>query len=241
MTGFTGGGALRGRRVLVTGASAGIGRATALACAAAGARVACLGRRSAAVDEVAGAAGGLAVVADVRNLDDVVAAVRAASSRLGGLDAVVHSAGVGRHGPVQDTDLDDWREMFETNVLGLLAVTKAALPHLLAARAPADLVAISSLSGRRVRNAATGVYSATKFAVHAACEGLRHELHGTSTRVTVVAPGGVDTEFGGSTPGDGRAALSADDVARQVVWALAQPADVLIREIGLSSTRQAPG
>jgi NADP-dependent 3-hydroxy acid dehydrogenase YdfG len=243
-------GALAGRRVLVTGASAGIGRAVAVACAAEGAHLACLARGRAALEEVAGEVGGLPVVADVRERSAVEGAVSAAVDGLGGLDAVVNSAGVYRPGGVEHTDLDGWREMFDSNVLGTLVVTKAALPAL--ERSPsADVVNLSSLGGRRVARVESGVYSGTKFAVQAISESMRREFFDKGIRVAVVAPGAVRSGFGLDSDDDeqvariaqrrSRIGLEPAAVARQVVRILAEPRDVTVYEIMLASTRQPPG
>lgn len=233
-------GALAGRRILITGAASGIGRATAEACGEAGALVACLGRRRNTLEPLAGSVGGVAVVADIRDPAQVGRAVAVASDALGGLDGLVNSAGTARLGSLQSTEAEDWRVMFETNVIGLLVVTKAALPHLQQVAGVTDVVNVSSMSGRRVRGVDFGIYGGTKFAVHAVSESLRREVHGTGVRVTVVAPGAVDTAFGGATPGSGRVALHPDDVARQIVWAMSQPEDVVIHEIAMTSVRQPP-
>lgn len=232
-------GALQGRRVLVTGASSGIGRAVVEACASAGAHVGCLGRRQVPLEQIAAAVGGTAATADVRDAEQVARAVAAVRDGLGGLDAVVNSAGVIRPGSLRSTDADDWRLMFDTNVIGLLSVTQAALPDLLGAPL-ADVVNLSSMGGRRVRSVGFGIYSATKFAVHAVSESLRRELHGTGIRVTVLAPGAVDTSFTGAPAASERVGLDPADVARQVVWVLSQPPDVHLHEIAMTSSRQPP-
>jgi NADP-dependent 3-hydroxy acid dehydrogenase YdfG len=234
------------RRVLVTGASSGIGAATARACAARGARVAVLARRAQALETLAAEIGGAAFAADVTDEQATRAAVDAAADALGGIDALVNNAGVMRPSLVAEGKVEDWRAMFDVNVLGLLLATHAALPHLRASDR-ADIVNVSSLSGRRVPNAPAGVYAATKHAVHALSEGLRQELGGDGVRVTVIAPGLVDTDL---LDGDEHAAaarireraaqlgLTAADVGSAVADALAQPPHVLIRELVLSPTAQ---
>ena len=214
----TGSARLAGRRLLVTGASAGIGAATARAAVAAGARVALLARSVAALDALAvelravGAAGtgprlelgaprwpeetgrtrAEVVAADV--VDPVAArsAVDRAAAALGGLDGVVNAAGVARPGPVATTPPEDWQRMLDVNVRGLLHVTQAALPHL-AAAGGGDVVNLSSMSGRRVGSPEMGVYAASKAAVHALSEGLRREVATEGVRVSVISPGFVRT------------------------------------------------
>lgn len=240
-------GALDGRRVLVTGASSGIGEASARACADAGAAVACLARRTERVQALAEELGGAAVTADVADEDQARAGVDEAADRLGGLDAVINNAGVMRLGGVTDGHAVDWRAMLEVNVLGLLVVTQAAVAHLRAAGG-GDVVNMSSMSGRRVPNAAAGVYAATKHAVHAASEGLRRELHPHGIRVTIVSPGIVDTDIaeGGSDEQARRRieelqdelGLAPSDVARQVVRILGEPPQVALHEIALLPTAQ---
>ncbi|WP_205745769.1 SDR family oxidoreductase [Egibacter rhizosphaerae] len=238
--------ALTGRRVLVTGASSGIGLATARACAAAGARVALVARRAERLEVLADEIGAVACPADVTDEAAAVQAVDFAAHALGGLDAVVNNAGVMRPSLIGEGRVADWRAMLEVNVLALLLVAHAALPHLRSA-GRGDLVTVSSQAGRRVPNAAAGVYSGSKFAAHAVSEGLRRELHAEGIRVTVIAPGIVETDL---LEGDDHDAarrlreraselgLSPEAVAGQIVHALAQPPEVLLREIAMSATAQ---
>lgn len=240
---------LRDRRILVTGASAGIGAAVARAAVAAGARVALLARRPDRLAEVAESLGTAAVpvACDLTDEQAVPAAVREAAERLGGLDGLVNSAGLFTVGPVRDTDPAAWRAMFEVNVLGLLAVTKAALPYLRTGRSPA-VVNLSSMSGRRVPRPEAGVYAATKFAVHALGESLRMELNPEGIRVTTVAPGMVDTGITDSWPESEYAeqfrerlrkdGLAPEAVADAVVHVLAAPAEVNVVEYAVMSVRQ---
>lgn len=243
-------GALTDRRVLVTGASRGIGAAVARACAAAGARIAVTARSPeplhALAQEVGQDVGAVALPADLTDEAAAREVVDAAAEHLGGLDTVVNNAGVMRPTPVTDGRVADWRAMLELNVLALLVVSHAALPYLRAA-GRGDLVTISSISGRRVPNAAAGVYSGTKFAAHAVSEGLRQELAAEGIRVTVVAPGLVDTDLleGEEGPAAARlrerardVGLSPEAVADQVVHALVQPPEIDLREIVMASTAQ---
>ncbi len=160
-------GVLDGRRVLVTGASSGIGAAIAHDVAAAGAHAVLLARRARELAELAGRLGSAAtaLTCDITDAAAVADGVGQATRQLGGLDAVVNAVGIFTVGPVADTDPASWRAMFEANVLGLLSVVRAAVPHLREGTAPA-VVNISSMSGRRVPNPDIGVYAATKFAVH---------------------------------------------------------------------------
>lgn len=187
---------LAGRRVLVTGASSGIGAATARALAGAGARVALLARRAELLAELADTVpGAVAVPADLTDDDAAAAAVEQAAGRLGGLDALVNAAGVFHAGPVASDGPgtpQQWRQMFGLNVVALLVTTRAAAPHLERGVSPA-VVNVSSMSGRRVPTAAGAVYAATKHAVHAVSDGLRMELAPRGVRVTTVAPGFVRT------------------------------------------------
>ncbi|OBJ89548.1 SDR family NAD(P)-dependent oxidoreductase [Mycobacterium asiaticum] len=195
---------LTGTAALVSGASSGIGAATAKALAAHGAAVALLARRVDRLrelrDEIA-AAGGTAVVtaADVTDAEQVAAAVQHAVSELGRLDVVVNNAGLMRMGPAAEAALRDWDDLIEVNIKGVLYLTRAALPHLIEAaadspRGVADLVTISSTAGW-VARPGTAVYSLTKFGVNAFSEGIRQEVLGKRVRVGVVGPGTVDTEI----------------------------------------------
>jgi clavulanate-9-aldehyde reducatase len=239
-------GELEGRRVLVTGGTSGIGEAVARRAVAAGAQVAVLGRRQARLDALSEELGVTAVAADVADHAAVEVATAAAADALGGLDALVTAAGLARPGPVATSDPADWRTMFEVNVLGTLHAVRAAVPYLVAA-GHADLVTISSMSGRRIQSPEMGVYAATKSAVHALSEGLRRELGPEGVRVTTVAPGLVDTPiFAGqegataerlreAAPTSG---LTPREVADPIVAVLASPPHVLHVEVALRSLHQ---
>lgn len=195
---------LAGAAALVTGASSGIGAATAKALAAEGAVAALLARRADRLADLKGeieSAGGaaLAVAADVTDAEAVSAAVQRAVAELGRLDIVVNNAGLMRSGPAAEARPQDWDDMVAVNVQGVLYVTRAALPHLIDAaasspRGVADLVSIGSTGGW-VARPNTAVYSLTKFGVNAFSEGLRQEVLGKRVRVGVVSPGTVDTEI----------------------------------------------
>lgn len=239
-----------GRRVLVTGASAGLGEAIVRHLTTRGARVAGIATHADALDRLAGETGLLPFPADVRDNDAVTAAVGAAAEALGGLQALVNNAGTLRLGMVSDGDIADWRDMTEVNLLGLLATTKAAVPYL-AASPGSRIVNISSMSGRRVPGPVGGVYSGTKHAVHAISEALRAELHDRGIQVTVISPGFVRTNYGHYiTDPDIRQQMEREqrdqgldpaDVAVQVTHVLSAPPDVHLVEIALISARQSPG
>jgi NAD(P)-dependent dehydrogenase (short-subunit alcohol dehydrogenase family) len=186
------------RVALVTGASSGIGAATALALAGRGSAVTLMARRRDRLGEVAAGirqAGGRAhvVVGDVTSDDDVARAVDETIAAFGSLDIVVANAGAGYHGSLLDTTPDDMARLMDLNFMGTFLVARAALPHLL--RAPrASLVVVSSIVGRRGLGWG-GAYAATKFAQVGLAESLRVELAGTPVKVSVVFPVSTETEF----------------------------------------------
>jgi NADP-dependent 3-hydroxy acid dehydrogenase YdfG len=239
--------ALEGRRVLVTGATAGIGKAVAVLLTAAGARVAGLGRNLASLHELAAQHEVVPVEADLRDQSAIEPAVSAAVQALGGLDALVNNAGTFRLGRVSDGTPEDWRDMLEVNLLGLLSVTRSAIPHLAAGR-NSQIVNISSMSGRRVTGPAGGVYAGTKHAVHAVGEALRAELFERGIRVTTLSPGTVETNYGSYITDEAIRSEAAQDqrdfglapehVAQQVSYILSAPRDVYLVEIALTSARQ---
>src|SRR6187431_118426 len=171
---------LDGTVALVTGASSGIGEATARALAAQGAKVALAARRKDRLDALAAEIGGLAIEADVTDREQAIAAVERTASELGRLDTLINNAGVMLLGPIVDAPVEEWERMIALNLNGLLYVAHAALPHLLSTaqqgpRQVADLVNISSVAGRRV-GAGGGVYHLTKHGVGAFSESLRQEV-----------------------------------------------------------------
>jgi len=195
---------LSGTTALVTGASSGIGQATALALAASGATVALVARRHDRLVELAkriSADGGsaIAIEADITDRAQAEHAVERAVEESGRLDILVNNAGMMHPGPMIEAPASEWDEMIAININGVLNVTRPALPHLVAAAAQpprrvADLVNISSTTGR-VANPGTAVYSLTKFGVNAMSESLRRELLGDRVRVALVEPGRVNTEI----------------------------------------------
>lgn len=239
---------LANRRVLVTGASSGIGTATAEAITRAGGRVALLARSAGALEELAGSlTGAVAVPGDVTDPDSVASAVSRAATEMGGLDGLVNSAGVVRPGDISTADPADWRLTFEVNVLGLLNVTAATL-RWLRTEPLADVVNISSMSGRRRASTAMTVYSASKHAVHVISDGLREELSGSGVRVSTISPGFVRTPiFSGVDDQEVRdryqealrdKGLDPETVAAQIVHCLAQPEGVDLLEVAMVSTNQ---
>lgn len=242
---------LRGARVVVTGASSGIGAAVARRAAAAGAHVGLLARRADRLEGLAAEIGGRALAADVTDAEAVRAAVDELAATLApgrppGLEALVAAAGTMTLGAVADTDPQRWREVLDVNVLGLLTAARAALPHL---GVDGTVVVVSSMSGRRVPSAPGGVYAASKHAAHAVADTLRLEAGPRGVRVTTVAPGFVATDLmadQGEDRDDVAAfrermhaeGLSADDVAHGVEHVLGLPPGVTVVEYALVSTRQ---
>jgi len=243
---------LSGKAVAITGASSGIGEATALALAKAGASVALGARRKDRIDELAariGDEGGTAVALEIDVSDEAAARgfVEAAHERLGRLDTLVNNAGVMLLGPVEQADSEDWRRMVNVNLLGLMYCTHAALPIMLG-RGSGDIVNISSVAGRFAR-AGNAVYAATKFGVGAFSEGLRNEITERGIRVTLIEPGFVDTELQGHNTGEAletldamrehlRDPLRAQDIAHGILYAVSQPPHVSINEVLIRPTRQ---
>ncbi|GAB3335077.1 SDR family NAD(P)-dependent oxidoreductase [Micromonospora halotolerans] len=239
---------LEGKGVLVTGASSGIGRATALALSGAGARVAVGARRADRLRALTGDAPGemLALDLDVTDPESVRDAVAATVARFGTLDVLVNNAGVMLSGPILGADTAEWTRMVETNLLGSMYAVHAALPHLLSTRGA--VVQISSTSGRTA-SAASGVYAATKFGVNAFSEALRQEVTAQGVRVVVIEPGFVATELtshltdptmraAARDMADSMRTLQAEDVAAAVRYALTQPEHVAVNEILIRPTDQ---
>jgi len=232
-------GALRGRAGIVTGGGQGIGAATVRLLARAGARLV-VGDLSApaaaAVAAGAVAAGGVAVAvaADVRREADCAALAAACRRHFGRIDFVVANAGVGDAGTVAGGDPARWRAVIETNVLGTALTVRAALPEM-QAQGRGDVVLVASVSGRE-SYAGEPIYIASKWAVVGFGRALRKEALAHGVRVTLIEPGLVDTPLARSTPLgqqwlESLTALSADDVARAIAFALAQPPHVALNEI----------
>lgn len=183
---------------LVTGATSGIGQAVAERLHGLGASVAVVGRRA---DRLATGDGYLPLALDLTDRAQAEQAVADTVARFGRLDVVVNNAGVMLNGPSLEADVEDWEAMVDLNLKALMYVTKAALPHLVAAAADgdrrvADLVNISSIAGR-FANRNVAIYNATKFGVTAASESWRQEFSPKSVRVSVIEPGVVQTELFG--------------------------------------------
>jgi clavulanate-9-aldehyde reducatase len=243
---------LSGKAVAISGASSGIGEATALALARAGASVALGARRKDRIDDLAARIedeGGTAVAieVDVSDESQARAFVGGAHERFGRLDSLVNNAGVMLLGPVEQSDPEDWRTMINVNLLGLLYCTSAALP-IMREQGAGDIVNISSVAGRFAR-AGNAVYAATKFGVGAFSEGLRNEVTEGGIRVTLIEPGFVDTELQSHNTGQVLEAieglreeigdvLRAQDVANGILYTLSQPPHVSINELLIRPTRQ---
>jgi NADP-dependent 3-hydroxy acid dehydrogenase YdfG len=249
---------LTGTAALVTGASSGIGAATARLLAEHGACVALVARRKDRLEALAAEidqAGGTALVVEANITDRIQAeaAVRQTVERFGRLDTLVNNAGLMLLGPVVGANVEDWDRMIAINVQGLLYITRAALPHLLhaadeGARRVADIVNISSIAGRVAWNG-YGVYNLTKFGVNGFTESLRQEVTQRHLRVGVVEPGGVATELGSHNKPEVRnemidpfyeqtEVLAPEDIADGVVYMVTRPHHAAISELWIMPTDQ---
>ncbi len=232
--------------ILITGASSGLGEATAELLASRGARLVLVARRQdrlAQLQQRITAAGGQAVVqlADVTQAAQLQAAVALAVSTYGRLDVMINNAGLMAIAPMREGRTDEWDRMIDINIKGVLYGIAAALP-VFEAQQSGHFINISSVAGTKVFSPGGTVYSGTKFAVRAISEGLRHEVGGI-IRTTVISPGAVESELKhGSQHGDSKAfveafyqnnQIPADSVARAIAYAVEQPADVDINEIVL--------
>jgi len=223
--------------MLITGASSGIGAATARAAAFAGFRVALAARSLDRLEELAAELGGparaVAVECDVTEWEAQTALVARAVVAFGGIDVVVANAGFGAKRGFQAESPEHWREMVLTNVYGAALTVRACFDELRARRG--HLFLMGSVAGHKVPPGS--VYGATKWAVTAMAEAARQELHGTGVRVTLVSPGTVETPFYDEPVGGEQ--LTADDVARAIVFAAGQPPHVDVNEILIRPTIQA--
>jgi NADP-dependent 3-hydroxy acid dehydrogenase YdfG len=249
---------LTGTVALVTGASSGIGEATARRLAEDGASVALVARRrdrleviAADIERTGGTA--VAVEADITDRAQAEAAVQQTVERFGRLDILVNNAGLMLLGPVVGADPEEWDRMIAINAQGLLYTTHAALPHLLKAaedgpRQVADIVNISSIAGRVAWNG-YGVYNMTKFGVNGFTEALRQEVTKRHVRVGVLEPGGVATELGSHNTGSVREEIDAfyattetlapEDIADGVTYMVSRPRHASIGELWIMPTDQA--
>jgi NADP-dependent 3-hydroxy acid dehydrogenase YdfG len=248
-------GELEGKVAVVTGASSGIGEATALALARAGAAVALGARRQdridALADRIRGEGGNaVAIAVDVSDEAQAKAFVAGAREQLGGLDVLVNNAGVMLLGPVDGAEVDEWRRMIDVNVLGLLYCTHAALTPMREGGG-GHVINLSSVAGRNAR-AGAAVYNLTKFGVTAFSEALRQEVLYSNIRVTCVEPGFVETELQGQNKNPvvlqgvekmreqiGQV-LTADDIADAILYAVTRPSHVNVNEVLIRPTGQ-PG
>ncbi len=245
---------LSDRVIAITGASSGIGEATALACAQAGASVALAARRTDRIEALAAqleaehGVRALALPTDVGDEAQARAFVEGAHERLGRLDALVNNAGVMLLGPIEGAPTEEWRRMVHANLFGVLYCTHAALP-LMRAQGSGDIVNVSSVAGR-VATAGAGVYNLTKWGVNAFSEALRQECTASESgvRVTIVEPGAVTTELRSHNRPQiqelieqrtaGIVPLQSEDIARAILYALGQPPHVSVNELLVRPSRQ---
>ncbi|ARS51248.1 oxidoreductase [Ectopseudomonas mendocina] len=241
---------ISGKVVVITGASSGLGEATARHLSQLGAKVVLAARRKERLEQLVGelvAAGGeaLAYQTDVTRADEVKALIQGALDTFGRVDVLVNNAGLMAIAPLSDVRVEEWERMIDINIKGVLYGIAAALPVFQQQNA-GHFINIASVAGIKVFSPGGTVYSGTKFAVRAISEGLRHEVGG-SIRTTTIEPGAVDSElkFGSSHQQSRdfvvdfyKQAIPAESVARAIAYAIEQPADVDINEIVLRPTVQ---
>lgn len=231
---------LNGKTAIVTGASSGIGRATARLLVEKGCNVVLAARRKDRLEELAAEIGeqALAVPTDITDPDACETLVDRTLDNFGAVDVLVNNAGIGLYGSILEANPEDWRRMFDVNVLGALYTTRAATRRMLS-QGSGDIVFISSVAGRRVPRPDGTVYAATKHAITAVAEGLRMDLCGKGIRVVTIEPGLVRTEFPEGSFSSAEeyyaskeyAPLDAEDVATAVVYAVEQPPNVSVNEV----------
>jgi 3-hydroxy acid dehydrogenase / malonic semialdehyde reductase len=244
---------LKGKIVLITGASSGIGEACAEAFAKAGAHLVLSARRAERLDEKAArldkrfGARCLVVPLDVRDRKAVGKAFATLPKRWAAVDVLINNAGLGRGmDKLHEGHPEEWDEMLDTNVKGLLHLTRAVVPGMVE-RGRGHVINIGSLAGREVYPGGN-VYCASKFAVKALTRGLKQDLSGTPVRVSTVDPGMVETEFSvvrfrgdearAAKVYEGLKALTAEDIAEAVLWVASRPAHVDVTEMVILPTAQ---
>ena len=245
------GNTIEGKVVVITGASSGLGEATARHLCAAGASVVLGARRAKRIQALAddltrGGGKALALPTDVTRFDEVKRLVDAAVRTYGRIDVMVNNAGLMPHSPLERLKIDDWNRTIDVNIKGVLYGIAAALPYMKQQKA-GHIINVSSVAGHKVRPT-SAVYAATKTAVRVISEGLRMEVKPYNIRTTVISPGAVATELVESiTEADIREgmrqmtrelALPADTFARMVAFAISQPEEVDVNEILFRPTRQ---
>jgi NADP-dependent 3-hydroxy acid dehydrogenase YdfG len=247
---------LEGTVALVTGASSGIGEATAIALAAEGASLAIAARRrdrlEGVVERIGNDADVLVIETDITSQAAAFAMVEDTVREFGRLDTLVNNAGVMLLGPIVNAPIEEWSRMVELNLLGLLYCTHAAVPHLLSAaesepRQVADIVNVSSVAGR-VARLNSGVYNATKFGVAAFSESLRQEVTQRHVRVSIIEPGAVMTELAshnrpeiieGMRANFGQMEMMrSEDIAESIVFTVTRPRHVAVNEVLIRPTEQ---
>ena len=245
-------GNLNGCVAVVTGASSGIGEAIAVDLATQGATVVATARRKDRLDALAAAHANIhAVACDVADAESVKSMVAEVVSRFGRLDILVNNAGLGLTGYATQITLEEWKEMVDVNVMGVLNCTHVALRHLIdAAKGPrgvADIVNISSVAGRKALPGSS-VYAATKFAVNAFSDGMRQELASKHVRVSIVAPGMTESEMIYKirpdllekirTTLEAMPSMTAAEVAETVTFVVTRPAGVAVNDLLVRPTEQ---
>ncbi|WP_442544338.1 SDR family oxidoreductase [Arthrobacter sp. KN11-1C] len=237
----------QGRVAVITGASSGIGAATARALAADGYRVALLARRADRIRALAEELGdgAIAIEADVTDRGSLVAAAERVKAEFGGTDVLVNNAGIMLLGPFSSDQQEDYRQMIEVNLIGAITATEVFLDQL--RDGGGDLVNISSVAGRTARPG-NGVYAATKWGINGWSESLRQELQ-PGVRVTVIEPGAVATELpshitheqtrAGAEAMYSQVAVTAEDIAEVIAFAVSRPSRLTINEILLRPAGQA--
>ena len=242
---------ITGKTIVITGASSGMGAAAADHLAGKGAAVVLGARRSDRIDSLAAeitAAGGkaIAVETDVTKRDDLKRLVDAAIKTYGRIDVIINNAGVMPLSPLERVKVDEWDQMIDVNLRGVLYGVAAALPHMIAQKS-GHIINVSSVAGHKLFGG-SAVYSATKFAVRALSEGLRQEMASHNIRTTIISPGAVKTELldhisetdvqKANQDYVGQIGVPPETLARLVAFAINEPEDVGINEILFRPTAQ---